>query len=85
MANNKGREPMKQMDSRIIYVTAPVPLIEYVFVCVRVMTWQQPQLPVTEHVSPRVYTLTNTWFVSLEKKSETLEATAVEISLFLDI
>lgn len=32
MANNKGREPMKQMDSRIIYVTAPVPLIE---ICVR--------------------------------------------------
>ena len=80
---------MKQMDSRIIYVTAPVPLIEDVSVCVCVMTWQQPQLPVTEHVSPvacpRVYTLTNTWFVSLEKKSETLEATAVDISLFLDI
>ena len=55
---------MKQMDSRIIYVTAPVPLIEDVSVCVCVMTWQQPQLPVTEHVSPvacpRVYTLTNT-------------------------
>lgn len=53
MVNNNRRGSMKQMDN-----------LCDVSVCVREVAWQQPQLPVTEHVSPvacpRAYTLTNT-------------------------